>query len=63
MRHIFLTSFIYSALMLNHAQAQEPLDEFYSPEEMTKSRAMLKKVTGAQNHMFLMADKLEYSVS
>tara|TARA_R110002073_G_scaffold170651_2_gene327593 strand:- start:26 stop:769 length:744 start_codon:yes stop_codon:yes gene_type:complete len=42
------------------ANAQEPVDEYYSPEEMAASRMMLKKITGGQNHLFLMADKLEY---
>ncbi|MDG1438972.1 MAG: copper resistance protein B [Emcibacteraceae bacterium] len=60
MKNILLTPFICSALLLNYAQAQEPLDEFYTQAEMAKSRALLKKITGAQNHMFIMADKFEY---
>ncbi len=53
---------IASLALITAAQAQEnePLDEFYTPEEMARSRAMLKKITGAQNFLFLMADRFEY---
>lgn len=42
------------------AHAQEPIDEYYTSKEMAASRMMLKKMHGATNHLFLMADKLEY---
>ncbi len=42
------------------AHAQEPIDEYYTPEEMAASRMMLIKMHGATNHLFLMADKFEY---
>lgn len=42
------------------AYAQEPIDEHYTPEEMAASRMMLKKMHGATNHLFLIADKFEY---
>ncbi|MCC3859838.1 copper resistance protein B [Pseudemcibacter aquimaris] len=48
------------AVMTSSAFAQEPLDQYYSPEEMAASRAMLKHITGAMNQTFVMADKFEY---
>ena len=56
MRKILLTL----AIVPSFTMAQEPLDQYYSQKEMAASRAMLKNITGAQNHMFLMVDKFEY---
>ncbi len=56
MRKIVLTFLALTTF----AHAQEPIDEYYTPEEMMASRMMLKKMHGATNHLFLMAGKLEY---
>lgn len=55
-----LIAFLTVSSMAHAQETENPLDEFYSPEEMAMSRAMIKKMHGAQNFLFLMADRFEY---
>ena len=62
MKKILFAFFLMSSVA--HAQETEhPLDEFYSPEEMAMSRAMVKNMHGGTNFLFLMADRLEYQTA
>ena len=62
MKKILFSFFLMSSVA--HAQETEhPLDEFYSPEEMAMSRAMVKNMHGGTNFLFLMADRLEYQTA
>ena len=60
MKKILITLMLLTSFSAN---AQEPLDLYYTAEEMAKSRAMLKKMTGGQNHLFVLADRFEYQTA